>query len=172
MNIVTYPIVAAISICILALPSCCIRTSWGQRVCPENCKPIVKYSGHSLEVGKASIPVSGATVVVEGVKWDTKTLQQAATISQAMDLQRVTQCQHHNTALAVLTYEDYMKERNQMLASQQKLDQLAFIIAGNQAGALEKWIESYSSPAGKGAATKRRIYDPGKPVVDKAKFQP
>jgi hypothetical protein len=156
------------------LSSCCTRTSWGTCVYPQKCSPIIKYSGNSLDIGEASIPIGGATTVtIKGVKWDTKTLQQAGQVSQAMDLQRVSHCQQINSALATLSYESYEKERAQMIKEQQKLDQLAFLIILNNPAAVEKWLAAYTTTAGNSGAfslNSKASYAPSKPESNVSTF--
>jgi hypothetical protein len=153
----------------LIMSSCCTRTSWGTCVQPQSCKPIIAYSGHSFKIGEATIPIGGQTVNIKGVEWDTKTLQQAAAVSQAMDIQRVQQCQNLNSGLATLSYEEYTAERRRMLENQDKLNQLAYLIILGKESAVEKWIDSYSASAPRGVAAasgSSRTFDPRKPLVE------
>lgn len=153
----------------ISLSNCCTKTSWGTCVMPQNCKRIIAYSGNSLDIGEATIPVSGTTVVIKGVKWDTKTLQTAGAVSQAIDLQRVSHCQQINSALGTLSYDSYEKERAQMIKEQQKLDQLAFLIILNNPAAVEKWLNAYTtsvSQPGAFSLKENRQYAPSKPTVD------
>jgi hypothetical protein len=152
-----------------SLTSCCTQTQWGACVYPQKCGPIISYSGNSLELAKLTIPISGTpTTVVEGVKWDTKQLQQAAAISQAMDIQRVRQCQTLNAGLGSLSYAEYEKLFRQMTDNQSKLDQLAFLVISGNEKALNNWIVAYSSGAPTGASALgggTRAFAPNKQLV-------
>lgn len=106
---------------------------------------------------------------IKGVEWDTKTLQQAAAVSQAMDIQRVQQCQNLNSGLGTLSYEEYTAERKKMLENQDKLNQLAYLIILGKESAVEKWIDSYSAAPPKGvpaAMGATRRFDPRKPLLE------
>lgn len=144
MNRNRFLLIISVAISATLASSCCTKTTWGTCVKTSTCKPVIRYQGNSFDIGEASIPISGSTITIKGVKWDTKTLQTAASISQAMDLNRIRQCQQLNSAISTLSYADYAAERSRMLKNQEKLDQLAYLVALNNPAAVEKWIDAYS----------------------------
>lgn len=141
---------ATSSVCtVLILSGCspCYRakTSTGAEVCLPHCKHIVKYSGKSLSIGEATLPIpkSDTSVNIKGVSWDTKKLQEAAPAMQLMDNQHMAFCERLNRDIQTLRYEDYRELRFKMEDLQTKLDQLALLILMNDAKGVERWIDTY-----------------------------
>jgi len=105
----------------------------------------VKYSGKSLSIGEATLPIpkSDTSVNIKGVSWDTKKLQEAAPAMQLMDNQHMAFCERLNRDIQTLRYEDYRELRFKMEDLQTKLDQLALLILMNDAKGVERWIDTY-----------------------------
>lgn len=120
-----------------------VKTSEGRIVKLPPCKQTIFYSGEALTVGGVEIPLTKGVAKVNGVEWHTDKLQEAAPIIAAMEQSRLNLCQNAIRDIQVLRYEDYRAEDRKLNDAQQKLDQLAFIVASNNPGAVQRWIDAY-----------------------------
>lgn len=139
----SFILTSAVAILAACCPSTTVITSWGTQVSVAKCIQQIKYSGNSFKIGEATIPIGQAKVIIKGVEWDTKKLQDAAAAIQAMEQTRLRLCEERVTDIQMLKYDDYVAKDKKRQETQEKLDQLAYLVALNNPQAVEKWIEKY-----------------------------
>ncbi|WP_310442521.1 hypothetical protein [Sulfurimonas sp.] len=120
-----------------------VNTSWGTQVSVSKCIQQIKYSGNSFKIGEATIPLGLEKVIIKGVEWDTKKLQDAVPAIQAMEQTRLRLCEERVIDMQTLKYDDYLAKDKKRQENQEKLDQLAYLVALNNPQAVEKWIDNY-----------------------------
>ena len=120
-----------------------VNTSWGTQVFVPKCIQQIKYSGNSFKIGEATIPIGQEKVIIKGVEWDTKKLQDAVEAIQLMEQTRLRLCEERVIDIQVLKYYDYVAKDTKRQEIQEKLDQLIFLVALNNPQAVEKWIDGY-----------------------------
>ena len=136
------------SAAVVLAAGCCpstqvVNTSWGTQVYVSKCIQQIKYSGNSFKIGEATIPFGLEKVIIKGVEWDTKKIQDAAAAIQAMEQTRLRLCEERVTDIQMLKYDDYVAKDKKKQETQEKLDQLAYFVALNNPQAVEKWIDKY-----------------------------
>ncbi|MBU4321363.1 MAG: hypothetical protein KJ739_09805 [Nitrospinae bacterium] len=134
---------AAVILAAGCCPSTKVNTLWGTQVYVFKCIQQIKYSGNSFKIGEATIPFGLEKVIIKGVEWDTKKLQDAAPAIQAMEQTRLRLCEERVIDMQTLKYEDYLAKDKKRQENQEKLDQLAYLVTFNNPQAVEKWIDKY-----------------------------
>lgn len=120
-----------------------VKTSWGTQISVPKCIQQINYSGNSFKIGEATIPIGQEKVIIKGVEWDTKKLQDAVPAIQVMEQTRLRLCEERVTDIQLLKYDDYVAKDKIRQKNQEKLDQLAYLVALNNPQAVEKWIDNY-----------------------------
>ncbi|MDQ1277673.1 MAG: hypothetical protein QG555_714 [Thermodesulfobacteriota bacterium] len=134
----------------------------GQYVCLQECKPIVAYQGTNFSIKGTNIPIPATVLTVNlgDIAWNKTLLQTAASASQTMDIQRVSRCERLSVLATTMTNQaEYEKLLKNMYESEEKLNQLALLIAMNNPAAVVNWVNAYSKEIAPGEVT-RALNDP------------
>jgi len=124
-----------------------VRRPDGSTVQLPKCTPVIQYQARSFTVRGFSVPIPqvGTTVQIGEVTWDAHTLQAAATVSQIMDLERVSSCEHLVVLASTVTDKDvYEAALLDIFDKESKLSQLALLIQANDPTAVQRWVEAYA----------------------------
>lgn len=158
MNTFKISLFMLLSAIVILLGSCCatqeVTTTWGTQVIIPKCIQQIKYSGNGFKIGEVTIPIGQEKVNIKGVEWDTKKLQDAAAAIQAMEQTRLRLCEEKITDVQLLKYDDYLAKDKKSQETQDKLDQLAYLVTLNNPQAVEKWIDVYLTTVAKSTGTK------------------
>jgi len=136
---------------IIGCPKPCYYVSRpsGAQVCLPYCRPLIKYQGNSFTIKGLTIPIplENTTVTIGEVSWDTKTLQDAATVSQILDLKRISRCENLPLIVTSMTDEkQYQKILIEMYNDEIKITHLALFLQANDPKMVKKWLDSYAQP--------------------------
>ena len=114
----------------------------------DECKPIIKVSGTSIEVGTIKGPVQ-LPIDIQGVKVDQKVLQQVSAIAQVLDIRQVENCRFARQIIKQLPNVDDNKKLEVLVnlhKDTDKLFELAMIAladfkdSGSYEKALAGWV--------------------------------
>jgi hypothetical protein len=114
-------------------------------ICPDNCKPIVRYSGQSLLIEGIETEVAGSPVSVAKIDTKRQQIQAASQQVQIIDNHRVAMCKLIETLKDDPNRDNvsYNRRVEQYANDLTAISQFA-IAAQNGDAALKHWIERYS----------------------------
>ncbi len=122
-----------------------IKTSEGTLAVPSCC-PMIKYSGTSISVKGAELPIPNAPVKIGEVTVEPKVLQTASEVVQILEQHRIFTCQML-PSYATVSKARFAKALDAMHKDEAALTQFALIVSTKNGEAIGKFVEVYGPQA-------------------------